>query len=136
VTGLLAVDYAPLVHLDPGDCGPTAVFRFTNANTNATKAYHFVQPTLWCNQKRGVVCIQRAGTLMVFRATKFFHSSTINEHQPDPACPSLGVVCVQKMRTLKKSEDRSDVLENMVNFCILETYHETQIAKDTEEPVL
>ncbi len=123
VTGLFAVDYAQLVHKDPEDFGPTIVFRFTDANPNAPNAYHFVQPTLWCGNKRGVVCMQRAGTLTVFRATKFAHTSSINEKGPDPKHPSIGVACVQKVRTLNGSKDRSDVLEKIVSFPVLERYY-------------
>jgi hypothetical protein len=123
LTGFLAKDYAQLVHVDPGDLGLTAVFRFTDANSEARKAYNFVQPTLCCNGKLGVVCMQRAGTLTVFRAAKFAHTSTINECGPDPESPSLGVAVVQKTRSLNVSRERSDVLENMISFPILNIYH-------------
>jgi hypothetical protein len=122
VTGLLAIDYAQLVHKDSDDSGPTVLFRITNANPNAGKAFNFVQPTLWCQGKRGVICMQRAGTLTVFRATKFAHTSTFNENDTDRNSPSIGVACVQKVRSLNASEHRSDVLENIINFPILSRY--------------
>ena len=133
VTGLLTLDYAPLVHKRPDDYGPTVVFRFTNGNKDARNAYHFVQPTLRCKGRLGVVCIQRAGTLTVFRATEFAHTSTINEVGPDPENPCLGVATVQKTRSLNISEQRSDVLKDMISFPILERYHKRS---DTEVPTL
>jgi hypothetical protein len=123
VTGLLAIDYAQLTHLDPDDCGLTVVFRCTNANVRSIKAYHFVQPTLWCEGKRGVICIQKAGTLTAFRARRYAHTSTYNEHKADPEHPSIGVACIQKMKTLKVSEKRSDVLEDTVSFSVLSRYY-------------
>ena len=123
VTGLLAVDYAQLVHKDAEDFGPTIVFRFTDSHPNTPNAYHFVQLTLWCENKCGVVCIQRAGTLTVFRATKYAHTSSINETGTDPEFPSIGVACVQKVKTLNASNDRYDVLEKIVSFPVLERYY-------------
>ena len=123
LTGLLAIDYAQLIHKDPEDSGPTVVFRFTDANPEVSNAYHFVQPTLWCEGKRGVVCMQRAGTLTVFCATKFAHTSTYNEHKADPETPSVGVACVQKRRSLNVSDQRSDVLEDIISFPVLTRYH-------------
>ena len=55
VTGLFAVDYAQLIYRDEEDVGLTMVFRITNANANSPKAYHYVQPTLRCGDKRGVL---------------------------------------------------------------------------------
>jgi hypothetical protein len=98
------------------DCGVTVVFRCTDANVGATKAYHFVQPTLWCEGKRGVICKQRAGTLTAFRATQYAHTSTCNEDEADPEHPSIAVTCVQKMKTLNVSEKRSDVMEDIISF--------------------
>jgi hypothetical protein len=130
VMGLLGIDYAPRVHKDPNDYGPTIVFRFSN--TDDPNAYHFVQPTLRTEEKRGVVCMQRAGTLTVFRATKFAHASTIHKSKPDRISPSLAIACVQKKRSLNVSDQRSDVLENMVNFCILERYY-SPVADDNKK---
>jgi hypothetical protein len=127
VTGLLGINYAQLIHKDPEDSGPTVGFRCTNANPKASNAYHFVQPTLWCEGKRGVVCMQQAGTLTVFRATKFAHTSTYNEHDADPEYPSVGVACVQKMRSLNVSEERSDVLEDIISFPILSRYRSLKL---------
>jgi hypothetical protein len=113
--------------MDTNDHGLTMVFRFTDASSDVPDAYNFVLPTLQCGDKVGVVCMQRAGTLTVFHAANFAHASTINQRKPEPKCPSLGVACVQKMRSLNVSEKRLDVLENIVNFTLLERYH-SQVA--------
>jgi hypothetical protein len=67
------------------------------------------------------------GSLTVFRAQDFFHISTVNECEPDPDCPTLGVALLQKTRSLNASERRSDVLEDMVNFDVLNGYHDRAV---------
>ena len=118
----ITVDYAQLFHLDPNDCGPTVVARMTDIDPDAPNAYHLLQPTMNCNGKCGVVCIQRRGTLTVFFGSKILHNSSISERGPNSQYPSLGVGCVQKMKTLSVSNKRSDVLDNFVCFPILEAY--------------
>jgi hypothetical protein len=65
----------------------------------------------------------------VFMVSKYLHTSTLNEHGHDDAYPSLGVGCVQKTKLLSTSLRRADVLEDMVDFSILENYNR-QISKD------
>jgi hypothetical protein len=124
LSGFLSVDYAQLIHRDPYDAGPTVVARLTNTAPNAPHAYHLVQPTLRCDDKQGLVCIQKQGSLTVFLGSTILHTSTLNEHGPDPKCPSLGIGCVQKTKVLNGSERRSVVLEDKVSFPILEKYND------------
>jgi len=123
VSGFLVIDYAQLIHIDPEDCGPTVVIRLTDGNLQAVKAYHLVQPTLSCQGKLRIVCMQRAGTLTVFRASEYPHTSTCNEQMADPECSSIGLACVQKVRTLNVLEQMSDVLKDIVSFPVISRYH-------------
>lgn len=123
LTGYLGVDYAQLLHTDPLDAGPTVGLRFTDNPPGAGNAYHFVQPTLDCDGKRGVVCYQRAGALTVFMASDILHNSSLNEGGPDPEHPSLGVGFVQKVKTLTRSKGRAHLLRDAVRFDIIEKYN-------------
>jgi hypothetical protein len=122
----MALDYAPLFHHDPNDLGLTATFRFTRSDPKAPNAYHFVQPTLQIDGKRGVVFVEGMGSLTVFRAKDFLHTSTVNEGQPDRDWPALSVAVLQKSKTLNAAKRRADVLENMVDMDILLKYHRQQ----------
>lgn len=108
--------------MDDNDHGPTVVARITNTDPRAPNAFHLVQPTLECNGKRGIVWKQRQGTLSIFLADRFVHSSSINEVEPNDKFPSLGLGCVQKSKVLSMSEQRSDVVDKFVNFAILKEY--------------
>jgi hypothetical protein len=124
----MALDYAPLIHCDREDFGLTAALRFTKSDRKQPSAYNFVQPTLHSlDGRQGVIFVQNIGCLTLFRAKDISHTSTVNEAQPDPDWPTLGVVVLQKMRTLNGSERRSDVLEDMVNFDILNKYHARRV---------
>jgi hypothetical protein len=124
IAGFIGLNYAQLLHYDPADKGPTAGLRFTDTlPTAADGAYHLVQPTLWCKGKHGVVCLQRAGCLTVFMASRYVHSSTVNQYERQhPDHPSLGLGCLQKVNALTRADKRTDVLDEMVNMDILDTY--------------
>lgn len=122
LSGFIAVNYAQLFHQDPNDLGPTVIARMTGTDPDAPNAYHLVQPTMNCKGKRGVVCIQRRGTLTIFLGGKRIHTSSLNERGPNEKYPSVAVGCVQKTRVLSVSSKRSDVLDNFIYFPILETY--------------
>src|SRR5271154_183296 len=122
LSGFITVNYAQLLHKDPNDLGPTVVARMTDTDPDVPNPNHLVQPTMNCNGKRGVVCIQRQGTLAVFLGGKRLHTSSTNERGPNEKNPSLGVGCVQKTKVLSVSEARSDVLDDFICFPILETY--------------
>jgi hypothetical protein len=122
LSGFIAINYAQLFHVDPNDFGPTVIARMTDTDPDAPNAYHLLQSTMNCNGKRGVVCIQRQGTLTVFLGGKRIHTSSINERGPNQKYPSLGAGCVQKTKVLSVSRKRSDILDDFVCFPILETY--------------
>jgi hypothetical protein len=123
LSGFLSADYAQLVHRDPRDCGPSVVMRFTDGAPDALNAYHLVQPTLDCEDKQGLLCHQSMGSLTIFMANEVCHTSTLNEQGPSPAHPSLGMVFVQQKKNLTVSKARRHILEDVVCFEILETYH-------------
>jgi hypothetical protein len=123
ISGFLSADYAQLVHRDPPDCGPSVVMRFTNGAPDAPNAYHLVQPTLDSEDKHGLLCHQSAGSLTIFMAREVYHTSTLNELGPNPDHPSLGMVFVQQKKNLSVSKGRRHILEDIVCFDILETYH-------------
>jgi hypothetical protein len=118
------LNYAQLLHHDPADKGPTAGLHFTDTHpTAAGGAYPLVQPTLWCDSKRGFVCLQRAGCLTVFMASRYVHTSTVNQYQGQHSDhPSLGLGCLQKVNALTRADKRTDVLDEMVNMRILDAY--------------
>ena len=122
LSGFIGYNYAQLIHLDNNDHGPTVVARITKTDPQAPNAFHLVQPTLECNGKRGIVWKQRPGTLSIFLAGQFIHSSSINECEPNSDFPSLGLGCVQKSKVLSVSERRSDVVDKFVSFSILKMY--------------
>lgn len=121
-SGFLSVDYAQLLHEDPFDCGPTVVARFTDTAPDAPSAYHLVLPTLSWNGKQGLICHQERGTLTIFLASRFLHTSTLNERGPSPLYPSIGVGFVQKNKNLTVSHNRRRLLEDIVSFDILRRY--------------
>ena len=65
---------------------------------------------------------QWPGTLSIFLAGQFIHSSSINECEPNSDFPSLGLGCIQKPKVLLVSEQRSDVVDKFVRFSILKMY--------------
>jgi hypothetical protein len=111
-----------LFHYDQGDHGPTVIARMTDSDPQSPNAYHLLQPTLCCNGKRGIVCIQRQGTLTIFLGSEILHNSSINEQGSNTEYPSFGVGCVQKKKMLSVSKNRSDVLNEIISFPILENY--------------
>jgi hypothetical protein len=123
LSGFLSADYAQLVHCDPRDWGPSVVMRFTDGAPNAPNAYHLVRPTLDCEDKHGLLCHQSTGSLTIFMAREVYHTSTLNERGPNPDHPSLGIVFVQQKKNLTVSKARRHILEDIVSFDVLETYH-------------
>ena len=65
---------------------------------------------------------QWPGTLSIFLAGQFIHSSSINGCEPNSDFPSLGLGCVQKSKVLSVSEWRSDVVDKFMSFFILKMY--------------
>ena len=116
-------DYSQLFHLDDNDSGPTVIARMTDTDPNAPSAYHLLQPTLECNGKHGVVCIQGRGSFTVFFGSEIVHNSSMLEHGPNPMYPCLGVGCVLKQKVLNVSKERHDVLDDFVCFPVLKSYY-------------
>ena len=122
LSGFIGIDCAQLFHWDQNDHGPTVVVRMTDTDPDAPNAYHLLQPTMNCNGKRGVVCIHGQGTLTVFLGSKILHNSSINEREPNPQYPSLGLGGVQKTKVLSVSKNRDNVLNDFVCIPIIESY--------------
>jgi hypothetical protein len=130
LSAFVARNYAQKLHIDRDDKGPTVVLRFTNPPPESPNAYHLVQPTLHCGQKRGLVCKQRQGSMTVFMADTISHTSTLNENGPNPDAPSLSVGSLQKMKVMNYSLKRAYLLDDMVSFPILKGYNCTVDSPD------
>jgi hypothetical protein len=89
------------------------------------------------NGKQGLICHQMRGSLTIFLANRFPHTSTLNELRPDPGNLSLGVGFVQKTKNLTVSNTRRHLLEDIVSFDILRSYEISYVwQSDNASPLI
>lgn len=98
------------------------VMRMSNTDPAEPNAFHLVHSTLRCQGKQGIVFKQRRGTLTIFRAGDFIHTSSAPEHECNADFPSLGLGCVRKSKVESVAKQRADVVETFVEFRILQVY--------------
>ena len=115
-------NYDERSHHDPGETGPTIGLRCSNPDPiNSHKAHVFVYPQMSCEGKQGVLIQQPIGTLTVWFASLFEHTSSVDEERilhggKDTGTPSVGIVAVQKNKLLSVPNNRKDVMDQLVFF--------------------
>jgi len=84
-----------------------------------------------CKGKLGVIIRQPVGTVTLWKATKYEHTSSVDErayvrmreHKTKSDDPlSIGLVVVQKKKLLSVPHNRDDVISQLYSIAVLQVY--------------
>jgi len=103
----------------------------------------FVYPEMMCDGKCGVLIPQPIGTVTLWKASLFKHTSSVDElallksfkgmsDENDPS--SLGLVVVQKQKLLTVPSNRQDVVGQLYSIPVLQAYCITNVHSPTAMP--
>ena len=125
-------NYAEKIHLDGEEVGPTVGWRCSLENPDSPKAHLFVHPAMICKGKHNVIIKQPVGTVTLWKATEYQHTSSVDEpayvkmkeHKTKSDDPvSIGLVIVQKRKLLSVLRNRDDVLSQFYSVEVLQAYN-------------
>lgn len=131
LSGYVGCNYAELNQLDTMERGPTLGLRCSAANPESPTAHLFTYSEMICEGKRGVIIEQSVGTVTLWRATKYAHTSSVDEHSylkfldgdsQENDCLSVGLVVVQKTKNLSIPLKRYDVISRLYSVSVLKAY--------------
>ena len=112
-SGFATRDYAEKSHFDRSDNGATLGLRCSRGVVGRPFSYSFVQPTVRCRGKIGVIVLQPFGTFMSWRGDRCEHTSSVDAEEfyqkaaESFRVASMGVVAAQQMKLLSVSSAKS-----------------------------